>query len=228
MATKFKSKLERRGEVSLPDPTHTRVMMMPIVLGDLKSVPAEYKDWHRLLTAMFDTAAQHNGQVGYLTIDEKEVGAGESHRRKGLHVDGVHQPQPSTPAAPASTSYSGGGWGGGGGWGAIGTGMLTVASHVGCRAWAQEFEGRADGEGGCEHLRDQLDPAAEVVFGAGELFWLDGLCVHESIVQLRPVFRQFVRLSMPSCSPWFEGYTENPLGVKPTGPVLPRRIFMDM
>jgi hypothetical protein len=39
--------------------------------------------------------------------------------------------------------------------------------------------------------------------------------------------RQFVRLSLPSDGPWFEGYTENPLGIKPPVEILPRREFMD-
>lgn len=216
MKQKFVSKFERRGIVRLPDPQGTRIMMMPIVLGDVASVPDAYKDWHAVLLALFETAAQHNGQVGYLTIDEKLVEAAETHRRAGLHVDGVH-------------NGSTGAWGGGGGgWGSVGNGMLTVASHVGCQAWNQEFEGLTDNEGGCEHLRSQCRDENKAVFGPGEVFWLDGLCVHESIKQPRPVFRQFLRLSMPSCAPWFDGYTVNPLGVQPTGPILPRRIFMDM
>lgn len=253
MAPKFKSVLERRGTLSLPDPNGTRIMMMPIVLGDIKSVPDEYKQWHEALTALFDTAKQHNGLVGYLTIDEKRVDAGATHRRAGLHVDGVFVPEdvrqairkevadeiaaatrPLPPSVMGSGIFSGGGWGGSnsgsnsGGWGAPGTGMLTVASHVGCRAWNQEFEGSPGYDGECDHLKPQCRPENEVVFGAGEVFWLDGLCVHESIPQPTPVFRQFLRLSMPSCAPWFEGYTVNPLGVLPTGPVLPRRVFMDM
>jgi hypothetical protein len=35
--------------------------------------------------------------------------------------------------------------------------------------------------------------------------------------------RSLVRLSMPSDCPWYEGYTRNPLGVEPTGPVHPAR-----
>lgn len=51
--------------------------------------------------------------------------------------------------------------------------------------------------------------------------------IHESIPQTQFVNRQFVRLSMPSTAPWFKGYAPNPVGVAPTGPILPRRQFMD-
>ncbi len=49
------------------------------------------------------------------------------------------------------------------------------------------------------------------------------LTVHESLPVWQTVPRQFIRISMPSDAPWYEGYTENPLGIKPTGPIHPRR-----
>jgi hypothetical protein len=54
------------------------------------------------------------------------------------------------------------------------------------------------------------------------------MCVHESVPVATDTERTFVRLSMPSTAPWFEGYTVNPKGILPTGPILPRRTFMDM
>lgn len=62
---------------------------------------------------------------------------------------------------------------------------------------------------------------AGVVYGCG------ALTVHKSIPMVKDTPRQFVRLSMPSDAPWYEGYTVNPLGVKPTGPIHDRRAFMD-
>jgi hypothetical protein len=103
--------------------------------------------------------------------------------------------------------------------------MITVASHPGCRAWNQEFRGWPGDEGDCDHLQDQLIDEGRL-FGAGEVFWLDALCVHESVPLLTETPRQFLRLSLPSAAPWFDGYTKNPLGILPTGPVLPRRTFM--
>lgn len=189
-------------------------------------------------------ASGYSGQVGYITIDEKEVAPGKTHRRSGLHVDGVYQ---------ASAGVWGGGVWGGGGYNKedkipqrtpaidyhkkkiggldlhsiptseYGTGFLTVASHEGCKAWQQDFIGWPGPEGECRHIADQCREEAASVFKANSLYWVDPLCVHESLSMSTTVRRQFLRLSMPSHAPWFEGYTENPLGVLPTGPILPPR-----
>jgi hypothetical protein len=208
---KFSSKFKHLGVVNLPEFKGTRIMMMPIVLGDINSIPDFLADWNKAIENLFAMANCKDG-IGYLTIDEKTVQPEKTHRREGKHVDGV---------------FKGGfgGWGGGGGWGSVGNGMLTVASHAGCRAWSGEFIGRPGYDGECDHLSDQCDEGT--LFEANNVYWVDGLCVHESVPQVARVDRQFVRLSMPSTAPWFDGYTVNPLGVLPTGEILPRRQFMD-
>jgi hypothetical protein len=215
MTESFESKFTKIGDVTLPYYAGTRVMMLPVIIGNEASIPdllaGEWKATFHELSELANPA--HKGKVGYLTIDEKIVQPAKTHRREGKHVDGVFQ---------GST----GSWGGGGGWGSVGNGMITVASHPGCRAWNQTFIGRTGYEGECDHLADQCEGEG-TLFGAGEVFWVDGLCVHESVAMTRPTPRQFVRLSLPSNAAWFEGYTENPLGVLPTGPILPRRSFMD-
>lgn len=207
----FESCFHRVAPLPLPAFSGTRVMMMPLILGDPDSIPEFLSHWKATLMKLFEMGG-HAGEVGYLTLDEKRVAAGATHRRAGAHVDGVYQGRA-------------GGWGGGG-WGSAGNGMLTVSSVPGCRAWAQRFEGWPGLEGECDHLLEQARPEAETLFEANTVYWVDGLCVHESLPMARGTERQFVRLSMPSTAPWFEGYTENPLGVAPTGPILPRRPFM--
>ena len=177
------------------------------------------------LIGLFDMQDYH-GKVGYLTICEKHLSEGETHRRAGKHVDGVYK-------------NAAGGWGGGGGgWGGgidptpglemqKSTGMLTASSVRGCKAWKQDFSGWPGDEGECEHLSYQcLDGSAEIL-SENTVYWVDALCVHESLPMKFATNRQFVRLSLPSTAPWFDGYTENSLGVKPTGPILERRPFMD-
>jgi hypothetical protein len=207
----FTSTFREVGEVKLPPFSGTRVMMLPIILGGVSTFPdfvLHYWDVAWCLFRMMD--AKHLGKVGYLTIDEKTVALGRTHRRAGLHVDGGE----------------GRGWGGGAPWASRATGMLTVSSHAGCCAWAQQFHGEVGEEGSCEHLRGELRSPG-TIFAPGMVYWVDGMCVHESTRQLGDVDRQFIRLSLPSTAPWYEGYTENPLGVKPSGPILPRRKFMD-
>ncbi|BCJ91809.1 hypothetical protein IZ6_25440 [Terrihabitans soli] len=208
----FTSTFCYRGQIDFPEFSGLRVMMMPVVLGDLGSIPDMLASYRGVLTKLFALGG-HAGSVGYVTIDEKHLTPGDTTRRGGLHVDGVYQGKM-------------GAWGGGGGWGSVGNGMLTVSSYPACRAWNQHFIGMPGDEGECDHLIDQLDPKAERVFGAGEVYWLDGLCVHESMPVPEETDRQFIRLSLPSNGPWFEGYTENPLGIRPSGEILPRREFM--
>jgi hypothetical protein len=209
----FLSKFKERGSILLPDFSGIRVMMLPIVHHDLATVPDYLDGWQDVLANLFSMSDEHEGKVVYLTIDEKVVKEGETHRRAGKHVDGF------------------GGWGGGsGGWGGGGvksTGMLTVSNIAGCKAWHQSFDGEPVGEGSCDHLADQCSPMAETLLAPNTVYWLDGMCVHESVVQPAETARQFVRLSLPSNADWYEGYTENPLGVLPTGAIKPRRVYMD-
>lgn len=210
----FNSKFNHAGAIGLPKFSNIRVMMLPIILGQIDTLPNDMTHYKPTVSALFDlTKAEHFGKVGYLTVDEKIVEPGKTHRRAGLHVDGVYKGK-------------GGGWGGGGGWGPKGNGMLTVSSIAGCRAYNQAFNGEIGNEGEAEHLRSQCKNAT--VFEANEVYWVDGMCVHESMPMTERAARQFVRLSMPSNAPWFEGYTVNPKGIKPSGPVLTRRKFMDM
>jgi hypothetical protein len=214
MQLKFESKFTELTEVQLPKFSGTRVMMMPLILGDLTSIPKSLSHYRETLSQLFQLMdPKHQGQVGYLTIDEKSVSAGQTHRRAGPHVDGVF-------------NDSCGGWGGGGGgWGSKGNGMITVSSRAGCKAYQQTFEGEIGQDGECDKLIPQMDESKATIFQAGRAYWVDGLCVHESLVQNEDCERTFVRLSMPSKAPWFAGYTKNPLGILPTGPVLDRRTF---
>ena len=209
----FTSAFRKVGELKLPPYSGTRVMMLPIVLGHRATLPEFVSHYSWTAQRMFDmTDPAHLGKVGYLTIDEKLVLAGRTHRRAGMHVDGGNDR----------------GWGGGGGWASKAHGMLTVSSHVrdaarGLRTLMEKLV-RKD-LAGSTYIPDQLQSSGTLL-GPGEVYWLDGMCVHESLAQPFDVKRQFVRLSMPSTAPWYEGYTENPLGVEPTGEILPRRKFM--
>jgi hypothetical protein len=204
----FASTVTDLGPVRFPVFTGTRIMMMPFLLEDLASLPPSLFAWRDTVASLVSRAAVARG-VAYLTIDEARLTAGEIHRRPGLHVDGLDE------------NNQAGGWGGGGGgWGA--KGMLTASTHVGCHAWHQTFRG--DPGGDCERLRSELEPAARVVLQPDRVYAFDALTVHESVPMERDCDRQFVRLSMPSTAPWYEGYSVNPMGIRPTGPILPKRV----
>lgn len=208
-AAVFESEIYCVGEIVFPEFSGTRIMMMPFLLHDPeRSVPDSLALWRPALAALCALAPLHEG-VGYLTIDEAVVGAGETHRRPGLHVDGIG---PDGRAAA---------WGGGGGY--AGNGMLVAASVEGCRGWVGEFRGYPGNNGDCAHLAEQCAMERMITMRANVVYYCSPLAVHEAIPMTTEQPRQFVRVSMPSRCPWYEGYTRNPLGVEPTGPVHPRR-----
>lgn len=198
-----------------PDFSGTRIMMMPFHAHDVDgSLPDSLAAYKPLLRAMIARAPDHvifpEDATAYLTIDEMELNAGVIQRKSGLHVDGMLQGELA------------GAWGGGGGgWGSCGNGML-LASNTDdlCKMWTGAFDGVPVSDGDCEHLRGQLDNAECYSFQAGDVIWADGLMVHESFPATSAVKRQFVRVSLPNNAPWFAGYTENPLGIKPCGPII--------
>ena len=201
-----------------PEFSGTRIMMMPFYAHDVEgSLPESLKGYFPLVQKMIDNAPTHvqywEENTAYLTIDEKFINEGVTQRKEGLHVDGMYK-----------GSLSGAWGGGGGGWGSCGNGMLLVSNTDDlCKMWLGEFEGVPVGDGDCEHLRDQLSSKEEVVFKNGDVFWADGLCVHQSFAASAPTNRQFVRISLPNNSPWFEGYSVNPLGILPSGEIINER-----
>ena len=212
--SKFASEFHDVGECALPKFTGLRVMMMPFHIGHPSSLPCALDGYKPVVERLYDLWPKHGGDVGYLTVDERRVPAGHAHRRPGLHVDGVYGNSVGSwaPSPP-------------GPWGSQTGGMLTVASNVGCRAWRGSFNGEIGADGDCGQLSSQLGEATE--FKANRVYWVGGFCIHESIPLAVETERQFVRVSMPSEAPWFDGYTRNPLGVESTGPILSFRNQMD-
>lgn len=207
MFTSTYRKIWQSSPIKFPEFSGERIMMMPVILGDLRGVPSQYCD---LVEALYSaTESRHLGMIGYLTIDEQELILGQTLRRSGLHVDGYYHGRC-------------GAWGGGGSWGSVGNGMLTVSNTGHCRAFLGQIDGTPGDEGECDHL---IMPNQGEVFLPGQIYWLDGACAHESLPVEESTKRQFVRLSMPSNGPWFEGYTVNPFGIKPSSEILPSRTF---
>lgn len=191
--------------IEFPVFTGERIMMMPVELGSMKGVPVQYKPILEKLYGVIE--ARFIGAIGYLTIDERHVKENETLRRSGLHVDGYYHGKC-------------GAWGGGGSWGSVGNGMLTISSTPHCKAYLGSIDGEPMAEGECDHL--DISDAGEI-FEAGQIYWVDGACVHESLPVDKDTDRQFLRLSMPSNGPWFKGYTENPEGIKPSNDILQER-----
>lgn len=199
-----------------PSFTGTRIMMMPFYAYDLDSLPESLAGYKSALKVMLEGVPDHvkyyEGNTAYLTVDEKMLAAGQCQRKQGLHVDGMYQ---------GKLAGAWGGSGGGGSWGSCGNGMLLVSNTNDlCKMWTGDFSGVPINDGDCEHLRDELETKTEFSFKDGDVIWADGLCVHQSFAPTVETKRQFIRISLPNNSPWFVGYTENPLGIKPSGEIL--------
>lgn len=202
----FQSELKGLGTIELPVFSGTRVMMMPFKLEDVMSIPGSIAQWRSFVASITEKAGGPRIGTAYLTIDEALVGVGDTQRRPGLHVDGIDE------------RGSSGGWGGGGGgWGT--NGMIVAASVAGCTVYTGEFDGWPAPNGDCTHLANQCEDKPAVTLEANQAYCLGAMTVHEVFPMKEAVKRQFVRISMPSDAAWYEGYTENPLGVKPTGPI---------
>jgi hypothetical protein len=198
----FTSHINHVGVLSFPKPNGVRVMMMPVRMEDADTLPIE--QWREQFAKLVKMAPVKRG-VAYLTIDEALVRAGETHRRPGLHVDGI---------GPDGREAA---WGGGGGYAS--SGMLVAASITGCVGWSQPVDGYPGANGNCEHLRDELLDEKRRYLIADNVYECGALAVHEALRMATDVQRSFVRLSLPNDCPWYDGYTRNPLGVEPTGPI---------
>ena len=189
----FKSDVTEVGRVEFPAYQGTRVMMMPFHLHDVAGTLPNELARWRDFVGALVGRGQARRGTAYLTLDEAAVARGEA-----------------------------GGWGGGGGgWGS--KGMLMASTREGCAAWDQAFEGWPGPDGDCAHLVDQLRDDACVVLRPGVVYSCGPMTVHQALPMGEDCHRSFARVSMPSGAPWYEGYTENPTGVRPTGPIHPRR-----
>lgn len=199
---KFQSEIIKLGEIKFPEFSGTRVMMMPVHLHQIDTMLPNYREFFKNLLSF----SKIKEGTAYITIDEAELKKGEYHRRPGLHVDGIGEDG-------KAAAY------GGNGGGYASNGMLLVSNIIGCKGWNQTFEGEMKPNGNCSHLVHQLLPHTEVIMEPNTVYWCNPLAVHMVLQMPADVKRQFVRLSMPSSAPWHEGYTPNPYGIKPTGPI---------
>jgi hypothetical protein len=183
-------------------------------MGDEDTLPVEYLQYWPLIEACQLPLAEI-GKVGYLTIHESEVRAGQAQRRPGLHCE-----------SPGSVLNESGqytndriDWGCGIVRGDRSTvrGGIYMASNVpnSSRLWDIKVRSPVVGKlGDLEHLRDLLGDGK--VLEADKMYWLTDATPHESLRLSSSTHRQFFRLVTSSLSAWYpEHSTPNPRGVIP-------------
>jgi len=195
--------LKTIGVVDFPESKGININMMPFIMGDLLSIPIEYRHYSDIINSC-DLPESEIGKIGYLTITESLVTKGESQRRGGIHTE--KHPNRS--------------WGGGGGsWGGH-EGGIYMASNVNnsCSIWNNFIEEPGD-MGCCEHIREELGEGK--LLKKGELVWITDATPHESMPLKENTKRQFFRLVTSDVSIWYKDHsTENRLGVKTNAQII--------
>ena len=104
---KIYSKARQLAELSLPEFKGDQVQMIPFQIDNPK-LPENLKRWEPLVKECLKFSTVQSG-TAFLTIDEKVLEPGQSHRRGGAHIDGNYYiteewdtgPSPSWNASPA-------------------------------------------------------------------------------------------------------------------------------
>lgn len=191
-------------KIKFPKPKDVKVNMMPFIMGDLNSIPEEYRQYDELIKECPIPESEF-GKVGYLSINESFVPAGKTQRRRGLHTDATH------------LGRNGGRHGGGhGGRDKYGTGSagIFLASNVSntCCVWDTTILNPGY-LGNCEKFRSKL--GKPINLKANRLYWIADITPHEALPLNRDVYRQWFRIAGSDLGIWHAKHsTENRLGIQ--------------
>lgn len=178
-------------QITFPDFTGLRCLMMPYIQGDPDSLPSEYEPYFDILESIFIQP----GKIGFLTIDESIASKGTPHRGdrakfgRALHTEAGRRAH--------SGVYS---WGGGG-WGSSPAVVLDRDTQIllannsskTCAIWNTEhLDTSEDGDIGD---RASLYPYQDAcIMNAGQVLRIGILTPHESLPVDATINRQFLRI----------------------------------
>ncbi|KAJ3329528.1 hypothetical protein HDU93_000893, partial [Gonapodya sp. JEL0774] len=220
---------------SFPAPQDIYINMMPVRCEDLRgTMPRECAGYADMLATLI---GQRNG-IAYLTIDERRVPVGKSHRRPGLHIDSpvVREGDPlarlgsndtGRPFTPFFVRW--------------GRGMVDTGSHT--RLGGIYFASTVPNS---SRVYPNVILNASIVGKDGQLgdihhilgtpttlepqriYWMTDKTPHESLPLdselddgSGTVYRQFVRLVAGPIDVWYSKHnTPSPVGVMPECPIV--------
>ncbi len=177
--------------ISFPLPRNININMMPFLVGDLKSLPENVRQYFSLT----EKCDLKKGDKAYLTITESFVSAGTTQRRGGIHTDGTK-----------SFDWGSGSWGGK----EIGEGIYLASSDGNCRIF-DCLEYNVDEQGSLEKPN-----ASSLITNPDTLYWITDRTPHEALPVKNNTYRQFFRVVANKIGVWWKEHsTENPFGILP-------------
>jgi len=195
-----------------PEPKGICINMLPFIMSDEKTIPEEYRQYWPLVQSCPMSSKDRQGRIGYLTIHESSVPAGETQRRRGIHTESAGFM--TTPGrVDHTTQYLC--WGGPGNTNDNPTGGIYMASNtdMSCAIWNYHLPQNLVGPGGdVEHLRPFFSENEKLWMRKDEIWWLTDRTPHEALPRKQPSERQFFRLVTSEVAVWWSDHsTHNPM-----------------
>lgn len=174
----MKSVIKLGEKISFPCFTHERAYMIPFKKNN---IPKKYSRWEKTINTMLK-GIDTNDTI-YLTIDQKTVNKGNTHRREGPHIDG---------------NYIDNGWDTGPTWNTKNNdygGIILASDKIGCKAYEGIFDGTIGEGGDCSNI--DLSNAKISILQPYQIYIGNVTMIHETIPALETQKRTFVRLTLP-------------------------------
>jgi len=195
--------------IIFPKQTGIQCLMMPFIQGDSTTVPENIRAQYG---SILDSSFIKKGDVGYLTIDESSVKAGNPQRAyRSKHGRALHTEAGLRP----NKLYA---WGSVPTWG--GNGLVTLdrdtevllANSISntCALWDAEHQETSE-DGDIGHYADMYPYETAILMKAGEVHKIGILTPHESLPVSHSGNRQFIRIVSSGVYGREPYFTKNPL-----------------
>lgn len=191
---------QKLNTINFPQFQNINVNMMPIIVGDVNSLPQELRGYQKII----NQTRLKKGDIAYLTVRESICNGTVSQSRGGIHVE-----------APKMKCWGGGTWGGNG----FDEGVYLASNDGACNLWNEFIEER-DEFGACS---PKTEPER---MQANTLYWMTDRTPHEALISEKGFKRQFFRLVADNISIWYSQHnTPNPFGIKPNCEIVHHNKF---
>lgn len=180
-----------KGTIAFPEFTGIRCLMMPFIQGRPESVPEEFRVGYE---DILESSYIEQGEVGFLTIDESIVKAGNPHRGdrakfgRALHTEAGRLPN-------KIYAWGGGGWGNRHNVTLEHDVKILLANNLdnSCAIWDATHENTSvDGDIG--DFSSDYPMSDAIMMQSGEVHEIGILTPHESLPVAKDTNRQFLRI----------------------------------